>query len=190
MGRQRKLWRLACVILVVTTAIAITHAFGGAIAYLPSIGPAPMRFEPVADPDAAFAWKLLRPLQPTTGSSAVTVPVAETVTNTTNGLVFMASPLPSTNDAIAAASTPAADPGTSKNLETFPGSTALLASSDGSSSPVTAQILAGFFKPTAGAKNLGGTNLTGAVVFMPADIGFTPPSPGPVPESKAIYKSQ
>jgi len=177
--------------LIAGTVMAVTHPVRGAlaIAYLPSIGPAPMRFELAADPGPAFDWKLLRSLSPATNSSPVPVPVAETITNTNADTVLKAGSLSSTNDTITAASTPAADPGAGSHLEIPPGSMVLPSSSDESSSPVTAQILAGFFKPTSGGKKLGGRDSAGAAMFMPVDVGFTPPSPSPAPESKAVYKS-
>ncbi len=188
-GRLNKLRKLAGLMFGVAMAMSAMSAVGGAIAYLPSIGPAPMRFEPAEDPDTMFAWKSLNPLTPTAKNSSASVPDTGIVTNATNAVIGAAGSLPSTNDTIVAASTLSANPGAKTNLETSPGS-AIWPSSDESSSPVTAQILAGFFKPAPGGKPVGEKDSTGTAVIVQPDIGFTPPSPGPAPESKAMYRSQ
>jgi len=177
-GRLGKMRKFAGMMLTVLTAMAGTHSMQGAVAYLPCIGPSPLRFEPMADPGASLAWKSLRPLPPP-------AQIMEAMTNATNDVVIKESSTPNTNNTIVAASAPTAVPVEANNSGSAANPVILPASSDDSSSPVTAQILAGFFKPSAGGKNT-----TGNAVILPTQLGFTPPSPNSAPESKAVYKSQ
>ena len=174
----------AGVLLTVVTGMVAVSPAVGAIAYLPSVGPAPLRFELTTDPGASLAWKSLRPLLQPGAGTGILIPAAQTTTNATNDVVSKASSLPATN-VISTASVLAADQGERKNSDTIPEPMIFPGQTDESSSPVTAQILAGFFKPVPGVKNPDGT-----VVFVPAEIEFIPPSARPVNESQAIYKSQ
>ena len=175
------------VMLTIVAGMVVVHPVQGAIAYLASIGPAPIRFELVTDADVTLNWKPLRlALQPAQ-KAAIPTPDSKTMTNVTNdaGLKLLSSS--ATNDTIIVSSASAANPGEKNNSDMSPGSVMLPGQTDDSSSPVTPQILAGFFKPAPGGKNPGGKNSTGAALFMPAEIGFTPPSAKPATESRATY---
>jgi len=181
--------KITVVMLTVMAGMLAAHPVQGGIAYLPSIGPAPMRFEVTTNSDESLAWKSLCPLLPAVESSNVPVPEVTALNPDTNDVVIKVSSAPVTN-ALASASVSAAKPGENKNSETSPGTVMLPVQTDESSNPIIPQLLAGFFKPTPAGKKPGGRNPAGAAVFMPAEIGFTPPSSTPVPVSQASYKTE
>ncbi len=174
-------------------------------AYLPSIGPAPMRFEPTTDPSALAKWDpLLLPAGQQIASAAETnssKPAAETTTNATETnapeTVAKAITPPETNRVPTPISAPA-EVATASNPPpaTLPAPANPDAASDASSdyfvqpvqsvdlsTPVTPQILAEYFKPRQGGKNS-----SAASVVVPLNITFIPPTaPAPV-QSRATYK--
>lgn len=179
-----KIRKFAGVMPAIGLGLLVALPASGAIAYLPSIGPAPLRYEPATDPDALLAWKSLRLAQRPAADAGVPAPATPTLTNANNEAVWPAGSSPATNTSHAAA-VPVPDPGATTNSDMIPDFMRLPDTSNDSSGPVTPQLLAGFFKPGPGGKNPDGT-----AVFVPMEIGFTPPSPKPAPESRATYKTQ
>jgi len=171
---------LAVGMFIIAAGLVATPGWCGAVAYLPSIGPAPLRFELVLPPDMAMAWKSSTPA----AVAAVPAPAAETMTNANNAAALKTIPTTVTNTIIAV-SAPATEPLEKTNLEAIAGPLNLPVQPDDASSPIASQLLAEFFKPASDGKTLAGT-----AVFTPVEIGFTPPSVKSAPESRAIYKSQ
>ncbi len=155
--------------------------------YLAVVGPAPLRFEPVRSP----AWTelpavppLMAPVAkpaepPDLGSSAVVSnpPVSSaTAVMPTDEANEADDAMNETNETIVATS--AAQPAEGEPP------TAPRPAMSGDSQLVTPQMLTDFFKPVVGRRT--GRN---SEVFVPADIDFSPPVPGPSPSSRATYKS-
>jgi len=184
MGRLDIVRKFAGVVPAILIGMVAVSAVSGTIAYLPSIGPAPMRFEPVMASDAAMAWKLLRPAPAPAEVLAVSASAAGTTTNATQGVAIKPISLATTN-IITAVSGPAAGPVDKTNTDVFAGTMMPPVQPGDSSSPITPQLLVDFFKPVPGGKNPAGT-----AVFTPMEIGFTPPAPKAGLESRAIYKSE
>jgi hypothetical protein len=166
----------------------------GATPYLPETGPAPLRFETAPSADAVLKWKplLLTPVQPETNTNPP-APAANISVDATNASDVVVSktdsaPVANTNSLVASvtnAPAPVAVSEENSNTAAAVNVTPLPAGSENSVNPVTPQILAEFFKPGRGGKN--GNN---AVVFVPADIQFTPPVPQSqsANQSRAVYK--
>jgi hypothetical protein len=179
-----KIPQVAGVMLTIVTGMVVVHRVQGAIAYLPSSGPVPLRFELVTAAGASLAWKPLRLALQSAGNPVVPAPVAETMTNGTNVVASQAMSSAATNT-ISVVSVPAAGPDENENSKMPRDPVIFPVQSDDFSGPVTPQILAGFFKPVPG-----GTNSAGTAVFMPVGIGFNPAPPKTATESRAIYKTQ
>lgn len=57
--------------------------------------------------------------------------------------------------------------------------------------PVAASMITEYLKPSQGQMTTNRADRPGATVFVPLQTGFTPPlQQAPVPESRAVYKSQ
>jgi len=171
-------------VLAVVVGMVAVWPVSGTIAYLPSIGPAPMRLEPVMAPEAAMAWKLLRPAPASAEVLAVSAAAAGTTTNATQDVAIKSVASAATN-IITAISGPAAGSVEKTNTDVFANTMMPPVQPGDSSSPITPQLLVDFFKPVPGGKNPAGT-----AVFTPMEIGFTPPAPKAALESRAIYKSE
>ena len=185
MGRRPKAGKFIGLMMVLATGVVMVSHARGSTAYLPTVGPAPLRFEPITTPETTLAWKplLLTAARPP-GNAGVPTPAAETtVTNATNSVAAMAVSAPVTN-VINAVSGPMADPGEQKEPELLLIPPIFPVESNQLSGPVTPQILVEYLKP-----GLGGKNPAGTAVILPVGIDFTPPAPKPA-ESRAVYKSQ
>lgn len=144
-------------------------------AYLPVIGPGPLRFESLPEPVAvAPAVPVAIPAEPapaapTTNDSdaplvpfpilAPPVPEANSQTNTVSSVPAPEASLNGTNN-----STSALEPGWAKPQNDF----------------ISPQMMLHFFQ-----RKFGETNAPETGVVVP--VNFTPPSPGPRPASKATY---
>jgi hypothetical protein len=159
---------------VIVTGMVVAYPVPGEVAYLPSIGPVPLRFETATRPGPSPAGKTLRAMrQPeaaaTNGVGLINIP--PTATNTTNTL--------------SAVSAPVADSGAKTNSETSLVTTFAFGGTGNSTDLILPQKLADYFQPAAGGDK---TNET--AVFVPEGIGFTPPLPKAAAESRAVYISQ
>jgi hypothetical protein len=166
----------------------ISGAETGGDAYLPSIGPVPLRFELALSPDvsSSLAWKPLRLAQRPEKKTSVPVPVAGTPANATNEVVGKSLPPVATNSiSISASSLPGADPKGKTTADISPDSVTLTDRPGDSHDLVMPQQLATFFQPAPDGKNT-----KTAVILMPDGVGFTPPLPKAAAESRAVYKIQ
>jgi hypothetical protein len=142
-------------------------ANGGA--YLPAIGPVPMRFEAAAVPAKILAWI----------PSVADKPAAPAVTNLPPAIPAVSTEIAG---AIPPMGTKADSPGSSmpENLST---NSPPEAHSAGDLLVVTPEMLVDYFKPGSDA-----TNQTNVRVVTP--VGFMPPPSVASPSSQASYRSQ
>jgi hypothetical protein len=161
--------------------------------YLKIVGPPPLRFEsPETNTLLALKAVMLKPkpsvtentdsmatnmVAPATNAMAVaatvTNPVAE-VTAVTNQVA--SSVVTNTVDVNGVNNISGDSPSSARDLL-----------------PVTAQMITEYLKPTKGQNATNPADQPGATVFVPNQMGFTPPvmqNPPSVPESRAVYKSQ
>jgi hypothetical protein len=163
--------------------------------YLPKVGPVPLRFVEVTTNFYVFDPELFAPkVKPgeTNSSLASAAP--------TNAAPAMPAPRPAMATVIEAVSTPNQQvmqspmvgggpiyPGQNFNSDFSPAPASDLL-------PVTSSMLTDYLKSERKQMENGDhtNNLDqpGAVVFVPAQIQFTPPTPSGGGESKAIYRSQ
>lgn len=188
MGRRTRNRELVSMILIIMAGLAALSRAHGSAAYLPSIGPTPLRFE-TTTPGIFLAWKPLLlpatlPMQNTT-ADAMTAKTLGADTNTTVSTA-VSPPVTGTNPPINTVASLAADQGEKINPETFPPPVLLGGKPDDSSAPVTAQILTDYFKPGPG----GGNNRMSTAVFVPVGISSAPPPPKPANTSKVVYKTE
>jgi hypothetical protein len=169
------------VTLAIVTGMVAAHPAIGGVAYLASVGPAPLRFE-MATSGMPLAWKPLRLELSPEGNAGVSTPAVETTASATNVPVLEIISSAVTNT-LTKVSTPAADSGAKKNLEKSPDTVVFPVLPGDSSIPVTPQMLSVFFKPVPGGKNP-----AAIAVAASLGIGFTPPSPKVAAESRATYK--
>jgi len=174
------------VMLLIVAGMVLIRPATDAVAYLSSIGQAPMRFELATNTGALSVWKPLRLVAPTATNGSIPAAGAETLANVTNQTVLNTPSLSAKNtNVIRAVSVPVADPGENTTSEISPVPVILPFSADGSSNPMMLQELAGYFQPVPGVN---GTN--GTAVLLPVKIGFVPPLPAIPAKSQAIYKTQ
>lgn len=175
-------------ILVIMAGLTGRQAHG-AVAYLPAIGPAPLRFEQAPATGAVLTWKplLLPAALPAETNKAPDT--AKTPANTTNNgvAILTANAAPPAQATIqtnnsTASSLAAIKTGDNNKPEMAPAPALFPAAQTGALGPVTPQMLAEFFKPGPGGRDQNQT-----AVFVPAEINFQPPPPPPA-ESRAVYK--
>jgi hypothetical protein len=171
-------------ILTVVIGTALARPTPGAVAYLPSVGPAPLRFQAATAPGLEWAWKRLQAPDKNNAPARS----AETLVSPTNGVVANSTGTAATNTVTKADSVSAAS-GVSQGDKTAtePSWDAGMMpdQSDDLSTPVTPQVLAEFFKAGPGGKNPGA-----GAGGKAGQIGFTPPTPKSGAESRATYKTQ
>lgn len=157
----------------------------GEAAYLPCIGPVPLRFELLATAGgAAPAWKPLRMMQRSVTNAVVSAPDAENQADATNRVVSK-SLAPVATKVIRAVSLPVTGAGEQKDSGSYPVSLVSAVPPDDSSVVVSPQTLAVFFHPAPG-----GGNTNAATVLVPEKLGFTPPLSKTAGESQALYQTQ
>ena len=144
-------------------------------AYLPLVGPAPLRFEQARTyrPPAPAASE---PIAVSTLQSPEIPDIVPSVLST-NAPAVSTPEMVSTNDTMA-------EPITASRDQTTLVPTAPLPAAPGDVGYVTPQMLTEYFRPAPGR-----TNQLRAAVFVPVEIEFRPPSPGPQASSQAVYKS-
>lgn len=171
---------LAVILLTVVTGLAVVRPLPAAVAYLPCIGPAPLRFELATAPGLAWAWKQLR-VADKTGAAGHSAPPPAAATNDVATPTLAAV---GTNTVLGAtgAKVTLLD---KNNAEPPPAAEVTPESDDDVTVPVTPQMLSGFFKPDAAGKTPGGS-----AGGKPGQIGFTPPTPKGGTESRAVYRVQ
>ena len=152
-------------ILIVLTGPLVAHPSS---AYLPMVGPAPLRFEAVPAPGAADAWKLLLLAQ-----KAARAAVA---TNATNVAVITPIPAATTN-AANLVSLPLVSRPDETNSETAPDAAMLPPMGDDTFDPSTPQAWADFFKPGSGGR-FGGPRTEEPRFVPPAPKSATETGPG------------
>jgi hypothetical protein len=181
--------------MVVVSVFALDASGKHEYGYLPAVGPVPLRFVEVNtnfyvfDPEL-FALKVKT--GETNSSLASTVP--------TNAAPPMPTPRPMAPTLIEAVSTPNQQvmpslitvggpiyPGQNFNSDFSPAPASDLL-------PVTSSMITDYLKSdrnqTEHGDHTNNLDQPGAVVFVPAQIQFTPPTPTGGGESKAIYRSQ
>lgn len=169
-GRTAGVWLAAL--------MAMATAVDAGSAYLPVIGPTPLRFEaamtrafdfssvgkaavvPPPKTEAAPKW-----MEPAHGSTNTTTTVVSS-TESNGSILSVAVPTPLPEEPAAPAEFVAPHP--ADNLLV-----------------ITPQMLAEYFKPFPGA-----TNAAGVSVFLPVQVGFTPPTDKAPVASRATYKVQ
>jgi hypothetical protein len=154
------------VFLVTLAALTSQPVRGGA--YLPLVGPPPLRFEMAMVHAPKNSWMLPAPPPPVTVTET-NPPTASVIPS--NNIVPAPPPGTPTN---APAVLPPADSSAKSATPTRPAEDLLV---------VTPEMLVDYFKPTNAA-----TNANSAHVPLP--LNFTPPTSLPIPSSQAIYKNQ
>jgi hypothetical protein len=160
------------IVLTVAATLAVVPTVTGTSPYLPTVGPAPLRFE--SAPAVAPAWRTLR----LTINGGLPLPVRENPpaatndpalnTGTTNAVPQIAQPAPAPIGKLDAGAVVE-----SVMSPRLPGD---------SVDPVSAQMLIEFFKPAPVRTNSAGAFNSGA-------IKFTPPAPKAGPESRSANKT-
>jgi hypothetical protein len=169
---------------IIAAGMAVVWPVSGGDAYLPSIGPVPLRFELATVPGTLLTWPSLRPAPAAKASAPV--PVVDSPTNAIHEIAGKPlSPVVTNGVSISAVSPPASDPKEEKAPEMSPDSVVLTDHPGNPSDPVMPQQLATFFQPASAGKNT-----KTAVILMPDSVGFTPPMPKAAAESRAVYKIQ
>jgi hypothetical protein len=157
----------ACVILIALASLTELPARDAA--YLPLIGPPPLRFEKATGGSKNISW-----IPPALTPPAVAVEIKlPSVTSTTpaNNVV---PPSPANGSANAPVPLPPENLSTNPAVQTRPANNLLV---------VTPEMLVDFFRP-----NNDGTNAANVRVLAP--VIFTPPASASIPSSQAIYTSQ
>jgi hypothetical protein len=177
MIRFLKHWRLAGVIFA--GAVVLREARGG-VAYLPFIGPPPLRFQAVVTPAKSSAVKLVlaepRVTESTNAVLTNAVAAPPPAVPKPAAAVAVVVSLPVTNNAVSSAPLAAENP-------TKPAAPAVLPIPADNLLSITPQSLAGYFVP-GGGRNAGGMTLA-----VPVKVDFVPPPPSGI-ESRAEYKVQ
>lgn len=164
LGRRANLRGRAGLILIVLTGQLVAHPSS---AYLPAVGPAPLRFEAVPAPGAAEAWKLVLLAQKAA--------LAAMATNATN--VAVSTPIPAANtNAANLVTLPVVSLPDETNSETVPDATVLPPLGEDTFDPSTPQAWADFFKPGAGGRFAGPRT---------EEPRFVPPAPKSAKENGA-----
>lgn len=159
-------------------------------AYLPSVGPPPLRFQMVSMLNPLLAAKLFPPLFPPKTNSVANTNTAEeevAMKPINNQAVSNTNLIAPANTNVATAATNATVlpmAMTDTNIPLQPLGSILSPSSASDLLTVTPQMLIEYLKPVQA-----GTNQTEGVV-APAAVQFVPPTPAVPAESRAIYKSQ
>jgi len=172
-------------ILLIAAGLLAASPAAGTIVYLPGNGPAPLRFASDTNSATAPIWKpLLLPAASTPDDSVPSPATNAAVANhiaDTNDVVLKVSSAPATNANPPEIIFPglAESDGTNSDIPPIP--MIYPATAGDPSNPVSSQVWGEFFRPGPGRKNDNG-------VFMPIDVGFTPPVPKPPNESRAVYK--
>jgi hypothetical protein len=193
MNQIQKLSRLKGAICALAALLTGTLAAPAVVAYLPTVGVPPLRFESVTTNIFDYSRFILE-----LANESRTNPAVQTCTNLTaaprdgtNQPAMVAQPVASPPTATVNEAGPQGNnednvagaeslPTTLKKFD-FPASTAsdLLT--------VTPLMIAQYLKPNPTATNV--LDRPGAVVFVPADLPFMPPPPGSSSENRAHYHS-
>jgi hypothetical protein len=166
LGKMLRPRRRACLILVAFAAL--TEPPARSAAYLPLVGPPPMRFEKATDGSTKISWTppaLIPPavvVEPTPQNVTPTIPVNNVV---------------SPHSVVEPAKTPVPLP--TENLST---NSTVQAKSANELLLVTPEMLVDYFKPNHNATNA-------ANVRVLAPVNFTPPASASMPSSQASYIS-
>lgn len=177
---------LTGVIGIIAAVAFFIRSAQAARAYLPAVGAPPLRFQAVTTNYFVFDPKLFLP--PT--NLVATVSNVVNQATTTNDVAV--TPPPATNETLTASSLPAT-PDDNQNYIPRPFRRYNFNFSTASASDlltVTPQMIAPYLKPDPNVTNA--LDRPGAVVFVPAEMQFTPPPtsaesrPG---ESRATYRS-
>lgn len=154
----------ASIILVALAALTEPPARGAA--YLPLVGPPPMRFVKATDGSKTISWTppaLISPavvVEPTLPSVTTTIPVNNVV-----------PPRPVIEPANTPVPLPTGNLSTNSSVQTRSANELLM---------VTPEMLVDYFKPNNNATNA-------ANVHVLAPVNFTPPASASIPSSQAIY---
>ena len=155
---------------IAVTALLLLNCLsvkGGA--YLPSVGPAPLRFAAVSMRPKIFSW--VPPVAAKLAISAQTnlPPMVSAVSTGTNETVLLADAK--------------IDARVSSNPENLSTNSISEQHSADELLVVTPEMLVDYFKPGSNAKNQTNVRVT-------TPVGFTPPPSAAEPSSQAIYRSQ
>ena len=156
----------ACIVLVALVALMDLPARGAA--YLPIVGPPPLRFAPAKAGAKNVAWTPPTP----------TLPTSVVETNKSNATPAIpanniAPPPPAVEPASIPVPLPVENLSTNSTVQTHPANNLLV---------VTPEMLVDYFKPNNKA-----TNAANVRVLVP--VNFTPPASASTPSSQAIYLS-
>jgi hypothetical protein len=179
-------------ICIIATAGLWLRSVGASRAYLPTVGAPPLRFQAVTTNYFVFDPKLFLPSTNLLATASNTVIQAASPTNTV--ATAMPAAVPEQSVTLTASSRPA-EPDYSQNYIPNPFrryNFNFAAASASDMLAVTPQMITPYLQPAPNATNA--LDHPGAVVFVPAEMQFTPPSttisaenhPG---ESRATYSS-
>ena len=153
--------------LAVLLSLVCQPASGGA--YLPSIGPARLRFEAAAIPEKVFSWVSPVADKPAAAAGTNRPPEISVAPTKTDGAITLI------------------DSKTGETVPSLPENLSTILTKETHSANdmlvVTPEMLVDYFKPGADA-----TNQTNVRVVAP--VGFMPPPSAASPSSQAIYRSQ
>jgi hypothetical protein len=162
------------------------HEASGERAYLPVVGSPPLRFQAITTNHLVFNLdSFAQPPKKAAVSNAVTQIIAP-VENTTN-LVENSSPIPVSLETNRVPVKPETLADT-RNNSVPPFNFANPSSTASDLLTVTPQMITEYLKPSQTETNR--ADQPGAVVFVPAELQFTPPAPNASAESRSIYKTQ
>jgi hypothetical protein len=162
------------------------HEANGERAYLPVVGSPPLRFQAITTNHLVFNLESFAQPPKKAAVSNVTTQIIAPVENTTN-LVENSSPIPVYLETNRVPAKPESVADT-RNNSVPPYNFANSSSAASDLLTVTPQMITEYLKPAQTETNR--TDQPGAVVFVPAELQFTPPTPNASAESRAIYKTQ
>lgn len=154
--------------------MVITPALATVSAYLPVTGPTPLRFEVATTHpfDFSSVGKVVVPPK----TEMIPQAVDPAPTNTASPVVSITE----SNDSVVSVALPATTP-----EEPLVPASFMSPHPAGNLLVITPEILAEYFRPAPGA-----TNAAGVSVFLPVQVGFTPPADKNPAQSRATYKVQ
>jgi hypothetical protein len=155
-----------CLVLFTLALYEVSPVNGGA--YLPTVGPTPLRFEKPMAPAKAFSWI---PVVKQPVNMVTTNPISLTYSNSTN------------NNSISTPVVIKANSSYPSLPENYSANSAPPTQSASNLLVVSPEMLVDYFKSNSDA-----TNQTNVHVLAP--VSFTPPPSALIPSSQAIYISQ
>jgi hypothetical protein len=184
MNKFSKMLELAAVIFAVFVGMMATQPARGENAYLRVVGAPPVRFQAMTTNNSWLAFKSSATVTKLAANSNVKKPTGTTSANITNSVVVFHS------TASLATNQTSVLPETVTDEKNSPETPVFSPNSSSSASDlltVTPQMITEYLKPAA-REAAPGAETNQSMVFVPAEMQFTPPAPKASGESQATYK--